>query len=250
MEDDIEDHYERESIMKASNSIRQVQKELFEMQDVEYRDFHSKLIPNVDATQIIGVRTPRLRSYAKQFAHRAEAADFLRQLPHTYYEENNLHAFLIEQIKDYETCVKEWNRFLPYVDNWATCDMPMPKVFKKHLPELLPQIRSWMDSGETYTVRFGIGMLMRLYLEDDTFSPEYPAWVADVHSEEYYIHMMVAWYFATALAKQWEAVIPYLEERRLTPWCHNKAIQKSVESRRITPEHKDYLRALRWKDGA
>lgn len=232
---------------KQETVARQVQKELFAMQDDAYRAFHSKLIPNVDPLRIIGVRTPQLRSYAKQFAKREEAADFLRQLPHEYYEENNLHAFLIEQIKDYETCVAEWNRFLPYVDNWATCDMPSPKVFKKHLPELLAQIRQWMASTETYTVRFGIGMLMRLYLEPETFSPEYPACVAELRSDEYYVNMMVAWYFATALAKQWEAVIPYIEERRLSQWCHNKAIQKAVESSRITPEQKAYLRTLRWK---
>ena len=183
--------------------VRQVQKELFEMQDQAYREFHSRLIPNVDPAKIIGVRTPQLRSYAKQYAKRPEAADFLRQLPHEYYEENNLHAFLIEQIKDYEACVAEWNRFLPFVDNWATCDMTSPKVFKKYLPELLTQIRKWLDSRETYTVRFGIGMLMRLYLEPETFSPEYPRWVTEVRSDEYYVNMMVAWYFATALAKQW-----------------------------------------------
>ena len=226
----------------------QVQKELFEMQDKGYREFHSKLIPNIDPARIIGVRTPQLRSYAKQFGKRPEAGAFLRQLPHTYYEENNLHAFLIEQIKDYDSCVAEWNRFLPYVDNWATCDMPSPKVFKKHLPELLTQIRQWMNSGETYTVRFGIGMLMRLYLEPESFSPEYPKWVAAVRSDEYYVNMMVAWYFATALAKQWEAVILYIKERRLSQWCHNKSIQKAVESHRITLEQKNYLRSLRWKD--
>ena len=228
--------------------ILQVQNELFAMQDQAYREFHSKLIPNVDPAKIIGVHTPQLRSYAKQFGKCPESAVFLRQLPHEYYEENNLHAFLIEQIKDYGECVAEWNRFLPYVDNWATCDMPSPKVFKKHLPELLTQIRKWMDSGETYTRRFGIGMLMRLYLEPETFSPEYPQWVAAVHSEEYYVNMMVAWYFATALAKQWDAVLPYIEDRRLTRWCHNKSIQKAVESNRITPEQKDHLRGLRWKE--
>ena len=227
--------------------IRQIQNELFEMQDEGYRAFHSRLIPNVDPQQIIGVRTPQLRSYAKQLSKRPEAEVFLLQLPHTYYEENNLHAFLVEQIKDYETCVKEWNRFLPHVDNWATCDMPMPKVFKKHLQELLPQIRTWMDSNETYTIRFGIGALMRLCLEADTFSMDYPQWVAEVRSDEYYVNMMVAWYFATALAKQWEAVIPYITERRLSQWCHNKSIQKAVESNRITAEQKAYLRKIRWK---
>lgn len=233
---------------ESKTVVNRVQKELFAMQDSAYRAFHSKLIPNVDPKKIIGVRTPRLRSYAKQFAKQEEAAAFLRQLPHEYYEENNLHAFLIEQIKDYSTCVEEWNRFLPYVDNWATCDMPSPKVFQKHLPELILQIRQWMDSKETYTVRFGIGMLMRFYLEPETFTPEYLQWVAGVSSDEYYINMMVAWYFATALAKQWEAAILYIEDRRLTQWCHNKSIQKAIESRRITPEQKAYLRGLRWRD--
>ena len=228
--------------------ITQVQKELFELQDEGYRAFHSKLIPNIDPERIIGVRTPRLRSYAKNFAKRPEAAAFLQQLPHTYYEENNLHAFLIEQITDYEICVAEWNRFLPYVDNWATCDMPSPKVFKKHLSELRSQIRAWMDSEETYTVRFGIGMLMRLYLEPETFSTEYSERVAEIQSEEYYVNMMVAWYFATALAKQWDAIIPYIKDRRLSRWCHNKTIQKAVESSRITPEQKTYLRGLRRKE--
>lgn len=227
--------------------IKQVQRELFSMQDEQYREFHSKLIPNIDPEKIIGVRTPALRKYAKQFAKTSGAEEFLLQLPHDYYEENNLHGFLLEQIKDYETCVEEWNRFLPYVDNWATCDMPSPKVFKKHLRELLAEIRRWMDSGETYTVRFGIGMLMRFYLEDETFSPEYLEWVAAVRSEEYYVNMMVSWYFATALAKQWDASIPYIEERRLGQWCHNKSIQKAVESYRITPEQKAYLRGLRRK---
>lgn len=228
--------------------VEQVQRELFEMQDEGYRAFHSKLIPTVDPENIIGVRTPQLRSYAKQFAKRPEATVFLEQLPHTYYEENNLHAFLIEQIKDYEACVAEWNRFLPYVDNWATCDMPRPKVFKKHLQELPEQIRAWMDSGDTYTVRFGIEMLMSLYLEPETFSLEYVQWVSEVDSEEYYVNMMVAWFFATALAKQWEAVIPYIEERTLSKWCHNKSIQKALESNRITAEQKEYLRSLRWKE--
>lgn len=227
--------------------IRQIQRELFDMQDTGYRDFHGKLIPNVAPERIIGVRTPALRKYAKQLAKTEGAAVFLEQLPHEYYEENNLHGFLLEQIKDYDACVAAWNRFLPYVDNWATCDMPAPKVFKKHLTEFVSQIRFWMDSGETYTVRFAIGMLMRCYLEDATFQTEYLEWVAAVQSEEYYVNMMVAWYFATALAKQWEAASPFIEERRLSQWCHNKSIQKAVESSRITPEQKNYLRGLRWK---
>ena len=227
--------------------IHRIQEELFAMQDVDYRDFHSRLIPNIAPERIIGVRTPELRKYAKQLGKTKEAAVFLDELPHYYYEENNLHGFLLEQIKDYDTCIAQWNRFLPCVDNWATCDMPSPKVFKKNLPQLLSQIRLWMDSAETYTVRFAIGMLMRFYLEDETFSPEYPEWVAAVRSEEYYINMMVAWYFATALAKQWEVVFPYIQERRLSQWCHNKSIQKAVESNRITPEQKANLRKLRWR---
>lgn len=224
-----------------------IQEALFEMQDIAYREFHSKLIPNIEPARIIGVRTPALRKYAKQLGKTAEAAAFLEELPHYYYEENNLHGFLLEQIKDYDECIAAWNRFLPYVDNWATCDMPSPKVFQKHLPELLAQLRQWMDSGETYTVRFAIGMLMRHYLEGETFSPEYLQWVASVRSEEYYVNMMVAWYFATALAKQWEAAFPYIGERRLSQWCHNKSIQKAVESSRITAEQKNALRKLRWK---
>lgn len=230
--------------MEERQGIREA---LFEMQDKEYRAFHAKLIPNIAPERIIGVRTPALRKYAKQLAKTAEAEAFLEELPHYYYEENNLHAFLLEQVKDYDACIAAWNRFLPYVDNWATCDMPSPKVFKKHLPELLPQLRQWMDSGETYTVRFAVGMLMRFYLEDGTFSPQYLQWVAAVRSEEYYVNMMVAWYFATALAKQWEAAYLYIKERRLSQWCHNKAIQKAVESSRITAEQKNELRGLRWK---
>lgn len=232
--------------MEEKDTIRGIREELFAMQDADYREFHSKLIPNIAPERIIGVRTPQLRKYAKQLAKTEEASVFLEELPHYYYEENNLHGFLLEQVKDFDACIAQWNRFLPFVDNWATCDMPSPKVFGKHLPGLLTQLRLWMDTGETYTVRFAIGMLMRFYL-DDAFSPEYPALVAAVESDEYYVNMMVAWYFATALAKQWEAVIPYIEERRLAQWRHNKAIQKAVESSRITPEQKSYLRGLRWK---
>lgn len=225
---------------------KKVQKSLFELQDLEYREFHSRLMPTVDKETIIGVRTPQLRKFAKAFGKTEEAAEFLKCLPHTYYEENNLHGFLIEEMKDYDTCVTYLNAFLPYVDNWATCDLMAPKVFKKHLPELLSQIRLWISDGHTYTVRFGIGMLMRFYL-DEAFDPAYPELVADLRSGEYYVNMMIAWYFATALAKQWEAVLPYLVGQRLTPWTHNKAIQKAAESLRITKEQKAYLRTLRVK---
>lgn len=225
---------------------REVQEELLSMQDLQYRDFQRKLMPTVDPETVIGVRTPELRKYAKALAKKPEAEAFLKNLPHTYYEENNLHGFLLETVKDYEEAVRLVEEFLPYIDNWATCDMMCPKVFGKHLEKLLPKIREWIRSPETYTIRFGIGMLMRYYL-DDAFRPEYLELAASVRSEEYYVNMMTAWYFATALAKQYEAALPYLAGHRLEPWTHNKAIQKAVESRRITQEQKIYLRTLRVK---
>ncbi len=218
-----------------------IQEMLFQLEDLEYRAFHSKLIPTVDPAAIIGVRTPELRKLAKQVAKMPEANAFLKSLPHKYYEENNLHGFLLEEIKDYDTCIAALEEFLPYVDNWATCDMMSPKVLKKHLPELLKVIEGWLASGRTYTVRFGIGMLMRFYV-DDAFDVAYPETVAAVCSEEYYVNMMRAWYFATALAKQYEKVLPFIENKRLDVWTHNKAIQKSVESNRITKEQKEYLK--------
>lgn len=220
---------------------------LFALQDVKYRDFQAKLMPTVSKELIIGVRTPDLRKLAKETAE--YSAEFMKILPHKYYEENNIHAFYIEQIKDFDLCIAELNRFLPCVDNWATCDMMRPKVFQKHLPELLEQIKIWMASGETYTVRFGIEMLMIFYL-DEHFSAEYPEAVAAVKSDEYYVKMMVAWYFATALAKQWDAVIPYLEQNRLDADTHNKTIRKAIESYRITDEQKAYLRSLKRQKGA
>lgn len=221
-----------------------LQKQLFDLQDTTYRDFHSKLLPEKDKETIIGIRVPVLRKFAKEFAKKPEAKEFLQQLPHRYYEENNLHMMLIIAIKDYEECLREIERFLPYIDNWATCDMSAPKCFEPHKPELLAHIREWLASGHTYTIRYGIGMLMRLYLGED-FLPEYPEMVSQVSSEEYYIKMMVAWYFATALAMQWDAVIPYLEQKRLPDWTHRKTIQKAIESYRITREQKDYLRSLK-----
>lgn len=221
-----------------------VQKQLFTMQDLKYRDFHSKLIPDMDKEKIIGIRTPQLRKFAKEFAKTEEAKAFLRELPHTYYEEDNLHLMLVGQNRDYETCVEQVEQFLPYIDNWATCDLPIPKCFAAHTEELLPRIRQWMSSSHTYTVRYGIGLLMRLYLQED-FSPEYPAMVAQVKSEEYYINMMIAWYFATALCYQWDSCIGYIEEHRLSDWVHHKTIQKAVESYRITPEQKNYLKTFR-----
>lgn len=223
-----------------------IQTQLFSLQDSGYRDFHAKLIPTVSLDRIIGVRTPALRKLAKSFAKTPEAAAFLRELPHTYYEENNLHGFILETFRDFDLLIGELDRFLPYVDNWATCDTMSPKLFHTHREALLPHIRRWLEAPDVYTVRFAVGTLMTHYL-DDAFSPEYPALAASIQSEEYYINMMIAWYFATALAKQYDAVLPYLTEHRLSPWIHNKTIQKAVESRRISQDTKQYLRTLRRK---
>ena len=223
-----------------------IRNRLFAMQDLSYKEFQSKLIPTVHPDRVIGIRMPDMRKLAKDLAGSEEAEEFLQVLPHEYYEEDNLHGLLIEGMKDYDRCVEELNRFLPYVDNWSTCDMKSPKVFKKHLAELLEQIRIWLASEHIYMVRFAMRMLMSLYL-DDAFEEEYLEMVAAVESEEYYIRMMQAWYFATALAKQYEAALHYLEEKRLEMWIHNKTIQKAVESYRITPEQKEYLRTLKRK---
>ena len=226
--------------------IEEIRKELYRLQDVKYREFQSKLIPTVSPDAVIGVRTPELRQYAKMLGKQEEVQDFLQGLPHTYFDENQLHAFILSEIKDYETCLKEVNAFLPYVDNWATCDQLSPKVFAKHKKDLLKAIKEWMFSKETYTIRFGIEMLMKYFL-DDAFDPAYPQMVAGIKSEEYYVNMMIAWYFATALAKQYEAVLPYLKEQKLDPWTHQKTIQKAIESYRITPKQKEELRKLRNK---
>lgn len=221
-----------------------LQQELFALQDKTYREFHSKLMPDTDKEAVIGIRIPVLRKFAKAFAKKAEAREFLQQLPHLYYEENNLHMMLITAEKDYEKCLAEMERFVPYIDNWATCDMPAPKCFARHKQELLPKVKEWIRSEETYTIRYGIDLLMALYLDED-FKPEYLELAASVTSEEYYVKMVIAWYFATALAKQWDAAIPYIEQRRLSEWVHRKTLQKAVESFRITKEQKDYLRTLK-----
>lgn len=226
--------------------IKKVQNSLFEMQDISYRDFHAKLIPNVDKELIIGVRTPQLRKFAKEFSKTDDAMEFIKMLPHKYYEENNLHGFILETIKDYDTCIKEVENFLPYVDNWATCDLMSPVVFKKHPDVLLLHIDKWLNSKDTYTIRFGIEMLMKYYLGEN-YKTDYSDMVARVRSNEYYVNMMIAWYFATALAKNYEDIIPYIEEGRLEQWTQNKAIQKAIESRRITDEQKIYLRTLKLK---
>jgi len=222
----------------------EIKSALFQLQDRPYRDFQCKLIPTVGRDTVIGVRTPELRRLAKQFVKREDVRGFLDVLPHLYFDENQLHAFIVSEIKDFERCINEVCRFLPFVDNWATCDQLSPKIFKKHRQELLAHIREWIDSGHTYAVRFAVGMLMQHFLDED-FDPAYPELVAGIRSDEYYINMMVAWYFATALAKQYEATLPFIEERRLDNWTHNKAIQKSIESRRIAPEQKTYLRSLK-----
>ncbi|MBR2275105.1 MAG: DNA alkylation repair protein [Lachnospiraceae bacterium] len=229
-------------------SVDEIRKELFALQDTKYRDFQSKLIPSVDPESVIGVRTPELRKMAKKLSKLGDIQEFLDDLPHRYFDENQLHAFLISEMKDYERCKGEVQRFLPYVDNWATCDQMSPKVFRKHRSELIESIRNWIKSDKTYTVRFGTGMLMEHFLDED-FDPAYLELAAGIRSEEYYINMMTAWYFATALAKQYSAALPYIENRRLDPWTHNKAIQKAVESYRITLEQKEYLRTLKVKTG-
>lgn len=222
----------------------EIRGELFANQDTAYRDFQAKLIPNLEDGKMIGVRTPTLRKMAKQYAKQEDIGTFLDTLPHTYFDENQLHAFIISERKDFAQCIAELTRFLPFIDNWATCDQLSPKVFKKHRQELLPHINEWLASNLTYVVRFGIGMLMEHFLDED-FDLQYPETVSKLRSEEYYINMMIAWYFATALAKQYETVLPFLENDRLAPWTHNKAIQKAVESLRITPEQKAYLKSLK-----
>lgn len=223
------------------NNIRQ---RLFEMQDLKYKEFHQRLIPTVDSELIIGVRTPNLRKLAKEFFKEDESKRFLRELPHKYYEENNLHAFLIEQIKDFDLAAEETERFLPYIDNWATCDMFAPKVFKKNKDKLLIKIKEWLNSDEVYTVRYAIGLLMRFYL-DSEFKTEYLDLAANKTSDEYYVNMMRAWFFQAALCKQYESAVTYLTEGRLDEWTHNKTIQKALESKRISPELKIQLKRLR-----
>lgn len=221
-----------------------VTERLFELQDKTYADFHSGLVPNVPREKIIGVRVPDARRLAKEYGKDPECRDFLRALPHKYYDENVLHGILLSGQKDYEECVRAVEEFLPYVDNWAVCDILSPKVFRQHRTELIAKIREWSASEKTYTCRFGLEMLMTHYLDED-FRPEYLEIPAGVCSEEYYVNMMIAWFFATALAKQWEAAIPYLRDNRLGAWVHNKTIQKARESFRVTQEQKAYLKTLR-----
>ncbi len=223
-----------------------IQKTLLSMQDKKYAAFQAKLTPNLTLEDFIGVKTPDLKKFAKQLYKEGDYQEFLSDLPHKYFDENQLHAFIIAEIKDYGTCIKEVNNFLPYVNNWATCDQLSPKAFTKNKDALLKEIKSWIKSKETYTIRFAMGNLMRHFLEED-FNPKYPEMVAKVKSKEYYVNMMIAWYFATALAKQYDTIIPYITENRLETWTHNKTIQKAVESDRITPQQKDYLKSFKRK---
>ncbi len=218
-----------------------LQKQLFALQDASYREFHARLMPTVERGRIIGIRAPRLRAFAKELA---DPAVFMTALPHFYYEENNLHAFLINDIKDFNDCLEATEAFLPYVDNWATCDGLRPKASAQNTARLLPPIQRWLASEHPFTVRFGMEMLMCHYLEKQ-FDPIYLEWVASVCSEDYYVKMMKAWYFATALAKQYEAALPYITERRLEPWVHQKTVQKACESDRITQNQKEFLKKHR-----
>ena len=221
-----------------------ITEQLFSLQDKKYKEFHRRLMPNIDPERVIGVRIPELRRLARELIRSGEAEEFIKTLPHFYYEENNLHAFIIEQIKDYDLLVFELDRFLPFVDNWATCDSLRPKAFGGHSDRLIDDAFRWMGSSHEYTVRFGIEIMM-LYFLDGSFKKEYPERIAGLECDKYYINMMIAWYFATALAKQWDAVIPFIENNMLSAWVNNKTIQKATESFRITPEQKKYLRTFK-----
>lgn len=221
-----------------------VTEKLFELQDKKYAEFQARLTPGINSDLFIGVRVPVLRKFAKEYYKNPDHTEFMSAMPHKYYDENMLHGLLIEQIRDFDDCIKEIDRFLPYVDNWAVCDIMSPKCLKKNRAELLDHIRKWVESDKTYTCRFGIEMLMSHFLDED-FLKEYLEIPAAVRSDEYYVKMMIAWFFATALAKQWENTVPYIEKSLLPVWVHNKTIQKACESYRMTPEQKEYLRKLK-----
>lgn len=221
-----------------------IQDRLFELQDLEYKEFHSKLMPTVCEEKIIGVRVPQLRKFAKELNKSEYKTEFLRTLPHKYYEEDNLHAFLIEQIKDFDECISALDNFLLFVDNWATCDMMAPKVLGKSPEKLYEKIEEWARSSHTYTVRFAVVTLMKFFM-NERLDEKHLRLISSIKSDEYYINMAIAWYFATALSSNWEMVIPYIEKQKLDKWIHNKTIQKAVESYRITKEQKEYLKTLK-----
>lgn len=224
--------------------MTELQQKLFELRDDSYKEFHSRLMPGVPPDRIIGIRTPILRKFAKEFYKTDDFHAFLNDLPHQYYEENNLHAFLVEQIKDFDEAVAKTEKFLPYVDNWATCDSFKPKAFKKNTDRLTENIKVWMKSNKPYTVRYAVGLLMNLYLGEN-FKAEYMELVVKIKSDEYYVNMMIAWYFATAIAKRYNDAIVYIEHNRLDKWIHNKTIQKTIESYRVPEEVKEYLKTLK-----
>lgn len=226
--------------------MNKLTEQLAKLSDKEYAAFTAKLTPNIDPKTILGVRVPIIRKFAKQHFCDKEVGSFLNELPHKYYDENMLHGLFVEQIKDYDTCINELNKFLPYIDNWAVCDICSPKIFKKNKDKLYKEIKKWLKSKDTYTIRFGIEMLMSWYLDED-FKEDYLKDVAKIRSKEYYVNMMIAWYFATALTKQYEATIPYIEDKKLDIWTHNKTIQKAIESYRITDTQKQYLKTLKIK---
>ena len=223
--------------------MKRIKDLLFKYRDTDYAIFQARLVPSVDKDLFIGVRVPHLRKLAKEIKDDVIAKEFLSELPHKYYDENILHGILISDMKDYDKVIKEMEHFLPYIDNWAVCDIINPKVFKNHKDKLLEKIYEWIDSKDSYTIRFGLKMLMTYYLDDD-FKAEYLKLASNIRSKEYYVNMMIAWFFATALSKKWDNTIIYLNEKRLDEWVHKKTIQKARESYRITDEQKKYLKTL------
>ena len=235
---------------KSCNIIEEIKDYLLKNQDLQYKKFHSSLMPTINPQSIIGIKVPVLRNYTKELLKKYATQSFIpffKDLPHQYYEENNIHAFLIEKINNYDECLFQLEQFLPYIDNWATCDMLNPKVFSKNKDKLLNKINEWIKSSHTYTIRFGIGMLMRYFLDKD-FNSSYLELVYSIKSEEYYVNMMKAWFFATALTKQYDATLPIIQNKKLDTWTHNKAIQKAIESFRVPAEHKQYLKTLKIKN--
>ena len=235
---------------KSCNIIEEIKDYLLKNQDLQYKQFHSSLMPTINSEVVIGIKVPILRNYTKELLKKYDIQSFVpffKDLPHQYYEENNIHAFLIEKINNYDECLFQLEQFLPYINNWATCDMLNPKVFSKNKDKLLKKINEWIKSSHTYTIRFGIGMLMRYFLDKD-FNSSYLELVYSIKSEEYYVNMMKAWFFATALTKQYDATLPVFQNKKLDIWTHNKAIQKAIESFRVPAEHKQYLKTLKIKN--
>lgn len=229
----------------TEKKMNSVQQRLFEMQDVRYRDFNAKLIPNISKEKIIGVRTPQLRKYAKELIKTGEWKEFIHQLPHEYHEENALHGYILGTIKEeYEQVMTYIEEFLPHVDNWGVCDTICPKIFKKYPKEVYEKIKGWVKCEHEYTVRFAVVSMLQFFL-DEEFQPEMLQLAADIHREEYYINMAIAWYFSFALIKQYEATLPLIESKTLDTWIQNKSIQKAIESYRISEEQKAYLRTLK-----